>query len=123
METLKPQPGIYRHYKKGNEYRVIGAGKVGRSIGTDGLLDIAHYSEDPKIEVYVFKRGKDFVLEGNLPSDLEFVIYEQHYDSDLFKKGSSWVRPLEMFLETVKVDGKEVPRFTYIGKDNGQGTG
>lgn len=27
-----------------------------------------------------------------------------------------WVRPLKMFLETVKVDGKEVSRFKFIRK-------
>lgn len=28
-----------------------------------------------------------------------------------------WVRPLEMFFETVQRDGKETPRFKYIGED------
>jgi hypothetical protein len=27
-----------------------------------------------------------------------------------------WVRPLKMFNEKVKVDGKEIPRFQYIEK-------
>lgn len=118
------QPGIYQHFK-GKKYEVLGAGKSGQSVGTDCLFNVAHYSEEASKEVYVFRRGKDFVLEGDLPKDLEFVIYEQQYDSECgeFKKGSLWVRPLEMFLQTVKVDDKEVPRFEYIGKSNEQGTG
>lgn len=27
-----------------------------------------------------------------------------------------WVRPLKMFVEDVEVDGKNVPRFEYIGE-------
>jgi len=27
-----------------------------------------------------------------------------------------WVRPLDMFEESVIVDGKQVPRFNYIGE-------
>lgn len=123
MEPLKPQPGNYRHYK-GKNYIVIGTGKLESSIGTDGLIGVARYSEGDKPEVYIYRRGNAFVLEGNLPN-IEHVIYKQHYDSECgeFKKDSLWVRPLEMFLQTVKVDGKEVPRFEYIGKSNEQGTG
>ncbi len=34
------------------------------------------------------------------------VVYRCLYDND-----SLWVRPLAMFMETVLVDGREVPRF------------
>ncbi len=27
-----------------------------------------------------------------------------------------WVRPFEMFFETIEIDGVEVPRFQYIGE-------
>jgi hypothetical protein len=41
----------------------------------------------------------------------EMVIYRALYgDND------TWVRPLKMFSEVVIVDGKEVPRFQYVGK-------
>jgi hypothetical protein len=26
-----------------------------------------------------------------------------------------WVRPVEMFLESIHIDGREVPRFCFIG--------
>lgn len=32
----------------------------------------------------------------------------------LYGEYGVWVRPLEMFAETVKVEGKEVPRFELI---------
>lgn len=40
------------------------------------------------------------------------VVYECLYDNP---EGSIWVRPLDMFSETVEVDGNIVPRFKYIG--------
>jgi hypothetical protein len=38
------------------------------------------------------------------------VVYRCLYDND-----SLWVRPLAMFMETVIVEGLEVPRFTRCG--------
>ncbi len=29
-----------------------------------------------------------------------------------------WVRPLAMFLENIKIEGKEMPRFEFIAGDN-----
>ncbi len=44
----------------------------------------------------------------------ELVIYKALYKSE-FGEGALWVRPAKMFLETVEVDGKMVPRFKYLG--------
>ncbi len=41
---------------------------------------------------------------------LEDVVVYRHPGNEL---SELWVRPLEMFTETVEVDGKEVPRFEY----------
>lgn len=41
----------------------------------------------------------------------EMVIYETRYEND---KGKVWVRPKDMFYETVEVDGEKVPRFREI---------
>ncbi len=44
----------------------------------------------------------------------EMVVYT-HPDSVKGKDANTlWVRPKNMFLETVMVDGKEVPRFRYV---------
>ena len=41
------------------------------------------------------------------------VVYEALYENP---EGKFWVRPLAMFIEEVGVDGKRLPRFTYIGE-------
>ena len=33
----------------------------------------------------------------------------------LYGEGGYWVRPLSMFCETVELDGREVPRFSFVG--------
>jgi hypothetical protein len=42
------------------------------------------------------------------------VVYQALYNSAEFGDHALWVRPLEMFLETVIIDGKETPRFRRI---------
>ena len=43
----------------------------------------------------------------------ELVYYECLYENDL---GRLWVRPKDMFLESVTVDGTERLRFRYVGE-------
>jgi cupin 2 domain-containing protein len=43
----------------------------------------------------------------------ELVVYRQEYGEH-----SLWVRPKPMFLETVKVDGRDVPRFQPLGSSS-----
>ena len=45
----------------------------------------------------------------------EMVLYRQEYGEH-----GLWVRPKEMFSETVRVDGKEVPRFQPLASSSGQ---
>ena len=45
----------------------------------------------------------------------ELVIYEALYENKL---GKIWVRPLDMFLETVKIEGKHTPRFKLVEEDH-----
>ena len=42
----------------------------------------------------------------------DLVLYECLYENDLAK---TWVRPLQIFLEEVDVNGEKVPRFKYVG--------
>lgn len=35
----------------------------------------------------------------------------------LYGQQALWVRPLDMFTEMIEVNGKEVPRFEYVGKE------
>jgi len=41
----------------------------------------------------------------------ELVLYKALYGRRL-----KWVRPLDMFLESVEVDGEVKPRFRYLGR-------
>lgn len=68
------RPGVYKHSKKGNLYRVIGVGKHSETL------------ED-------------------------MVVYQALYENEVSKL---WVRPAEMFLEKVLVDGNSVPRFVFV---------
>lgn len=40
----------------------------------------------------------------------EMIVYQQEYGDR-----SLWVRPKQMFLETIEIDGQPVPRFQYVG--------
>ena len=67
------------------------------------------------------KKGKYRHFKGNeyqvvdtarcSETDAQLVIYKALYDEG----ESLWVRPLEMFLETIERDGKTFERFEYIG--------
>lgn len=44
----------------------------------------------------------------------EIVVYKALYDSKDFGENILWVRPKNMFLGTVLVDGKNIPRFEFV---------
>lgn len=44
-------------------------------------------------------------------SEEEMVVYRKLYDDH-----SLWVRPLDMFMEDLLVDGRLVPRFEWVGE-------
>jgi cyclomaltodextrinase / maltogenic alpha-amylase / neopullulanase len=46
----------------------------------------------------------------------ELVIYKGLYDSEEWGKNPIWARPLTMFNDEVELDGKKIPRFTYLGE-------
>jgi hypothetical protein len=45
------------------------------------------------------------------------VLYQALYDCPTFGDQAVWVRPIEIFLETIVIDGKEMPRFRLIEGD------
>jgi hypothetical protein len=61
---------------------------------------------------YRHYKGNEYTVIGGArhsESLEELVVYRQEYgDRGL------WVRPAAMFLETVMVDGEELPRFAFI---------
>lgn len=69
--------------------------------------------------IYQHYKGKNYIVQelARHSETLEWmVVYECLYENESAK---IWVRPLQMFTETVEVDGKTVPRFKYIGDQKG----
>ena len=64
---------------------------------------------------YRHYKGKDYEVIGiaRHSETLEpLVIYRALYASKEFGKNALWARPLDMFLDTVIVDGKKAQRFS-----------
>lgn len=68
-----------------------------------------------KVGRYRHFKGKEYRVIGTAKHSEtleDFVVYECLHENKLSKL---WVRPKEMFLETIERDGKTIPRFEYIG--------
>lgn len=44
----------------------------------------------------------------------ELVVYRALYNSPEFGENALWVRPAEMFLEEIEIEGEKIPRFKFI---------
>ena len=63
---------------------------------------------------YRHYKGKDYeviAVARHSETEEEMVVYRT-----LYGDFSLWVRPLKMFIETVFVEGRELPRFRYVGE-------
>lgn len=72
----------------------------------------------PKVKLGKYKhyKGQEYRVIGvakHSETLEELVIYEALYDNP---ESKLWVRPKDMFLEEVDVDGKKVLRFEYLEK-------
>lgn len=70
-----------------------------------------------KLGRYQHCKGKFYEVIGvaiHSETREELVVYLALYDSLEFGMDSLWVRPKKMFLETVVLDGKPVPRFRFV---------
>jgi len=64
---------------------------------------------------YRHYKGNDYQVIGiarHSETEEELVVYRKLYDD-----GSLWVRPAAMFVEDVNVDGRTVPRFSWLGEE------
>lgn len=63
---------------------------------------------------YKHYKGKEYEVIGvakHSETQEELVAYRALYGNhDL------WVRPLNMFVEEIEINGKKIPRFEYIGE-------
>jgi hypothetical protein len=71
--------------------------------------------EAKKIEAGIYEhykgnRYKVLTIGRHSETLQEFVVYQGLYD-----KEDVWVRPIELFWETVSWNGEEVPRFRLVG--------
>ncbi|MBD3788850.1 MAG: DUF1653 domain-containing protein [Campylobacterales bacterium] len=67
-----------------------------------------------KLGVYRHYKGREYevlYLARHSESEEWMVVYRALYGD----KGI-WVRSYDMFVENVTVEGKEIPRFRYIGE-------
>lgn len=62
---------------------------------------------------YRHYKGKEYLVLGvarHSETEEELVVYRL-----LYGDFGLWVRPRAMFLETVVIDGRTIPRFSYVG--------
>lgn len=74
--------------------------------------------DEVKLGKYTHYKGKQYEVIGlarHSETLEELVIYKALYNSEEFGDNSLWARPKSMFFESVNIDGKEIPRFRYIG--------
>ena len=69
-----------------------------------------------KLGKYKHYKGKEYKVIGiakHSETLEDLVVYRALYgNQDL------WIRPLNIFIEEVKIDGKKIPRFEYLGENN-----
>jgi hypothetical protein len=77
------------------------------------MSDLPPLPSEPRPGRYRHYKGKDYLVLGlaRHSETLEpLVVYQA-----LYGEHGLWVRPAAMFVETVEIGGKTVPRFAYIG--------
>lgn len=63
---------------------------------------------------YRHYKGNEYTVLGvarHSETEEEYVVYRQEYGSR-----ELWIRPRAMFEETVHVDGRDIPRFKFLGE-------
>ena len=69
---------------------------------------------------YRHYKGNEYVVLGvarHSETDEEMVVYRPDYG-----ERGLWVRPKGMFLETVEAEGRQIPRFEFIGAEESEGS-
>lgn len=65
-------------------------------------------------QIWRHYKGKDYriiALSRHTENLSWYVVYEALYDNEI---SQIWHRPLDMFLESIEIDGIIVPRFQFI---------
>lgn len=83
----------------------------------DQAQEVVWIAQVPPGAIFEHYKGKRYKVVGvgrHTETLGMCVVYEALYDSAEFGDHAIWIRPLDMFLETVVIDGKEVPRFRPV---------
>lgn len=75
-------------------------------------ITLSEKAKKVKLGIYEhYKKNKYQVLGVTIHSETleEFVIYKA-----LYGKGLTWIRPLDMFLEEIEVEGIKQPHFRFV---------
>lgn len=89
---------------------------ISKAVGSKGLKSISLNQMAPTIKAgkYHHYKGHEYEVIGiakHSETLEDMVVYRA-----LYGDGGLWVRPLSMFGEMVEVDGRQVPRFEYVGE-------
>ncbi len=74
---------------------------------------VSEAAGDPVPGIYRHYKGKTYKVLGvakHSETEDKLVVYQA-----LYGERGLWVRPLDMFMETVQCQGQEVQRFKYVG--------
>jgi hypothetical protein len=74
----------------------------------------------PTGAIFVHYKGEKYKVFGTARHSETLglcVIYQSLYDCPQYGDHAIWARPIEMFLGTVVIDGKEMPRFRLMTED------
>lgn len=66
---------------------------------------------------YRHYKGGEYLLIGvgrHSETHEEFVVYQAHYDSEEFGNQAIWIRPKELFFQTIEWKGQKLPRFKFV---------
>ena len=77
------------------------------------MSDLSPLPSEPSPGLYHHYKGNDYRVIG-LARHSETLEPMVVYDALDGERGR-WVRPAAMFLETVEIDGRKVPRFSRVG--------
>jgi hypothetical protein len=72
------------------------------------MLGIYKHYKGNLYQVLCFARDSETLVD--------LVVYQAKYNSVEFGNHAIWIRPLSEFMEDVLVNGKQNPRFKYMGK-------
>ncbi len=78
-------------------------------------LEFSEKAKSIKPGIYEHFKGAKYKVLGVVrhSETLEEMVLYEH----MFGDHSTWIRPIDMFLEQVENDGKKIPRFKYIDEN------